>query len=205
MTITKKHLPIAIIVIFHVVGLVGFKVNPEYFKQLTSVNLVLSVFLVLLMSNQSSIKFYGSFLFVAFAGYVLEVIGVKTGLIFGNYYYGNALGFKLFDVPLLIGINWAVLIYAISQFTKFDNKWINALIGASLMTFLDFFIEQSASKFDFWYWQNDVIPIKNYVAWFVISFVLNIIVQKILAQKPNFTAKWFYVVQVCFFVILFYI
>lgn len=205
MTITKKYIPIAIIVIFHVVGLVGFKVNPEYFKQLTSVNLVLSVFLVLLMSNQSSIKFYGSFLFVAFAGYVLEVIGVKTGLIFGNYYYGNALGFKLFDVPLLIGINWAVLIYAISQFTKFDNKWINALIGASLMTFLDFFIEQSASKFDFWYWQNDVIPIKNYVAWFVISFVLNIIVQKILAKKPNFTAKWFYVVQVCFFVILFYI
>ena len=42
--------------------------------------------------------------------FVLEAIGVATGLIFGYYWYGNTLGFSLFEVPLLIGINWTLII-----------------------------------------------------------------------------------------------
>src|SRR5689334_23098853 len=37
-----------------------------------------------------------------------EVIGVATGAIFGAYSYGEVLGFKLLEVPLIIGLNWVV-------------------------------------------------------------------------------------------------
>jgi putative membrane protein len=70
------------------------------------------------------------------------------------------------------------------------------------MTFIDFFIEHIASKYDFWYWENNQIPIQNYVAWFLISIGLNLLFQKTLIKSSNYTAKGFYIIQVLFFVIL---
>jgi putative membrane protein len=105
---------------------------------------------------------------------------------------------------LLIGINWAILLYCTAQFSKFKNSIVNALFGALLMVLLDYFIEQNAAKFDFWYWKNAIIPLQNYIAWFIISFLLNLLVQKHLSQKPNFTAKAFYLVEFAFFAALYW-
>jgi putative membrane protein len=182
---------------------VGFLINPSYFKSLSPLNLLLSAGLVLIMSQQTNLKFYGSFFLIAFIGFFLEVLGVKTELIFGSYNYGHALGLKLLSVPLIIGVNWAILLYCTAQFSQIKNQILNALFGAFLMVFLDFFIEQNAARFDFWYWKNGVIPIQNYIAWFVISFVLNLVFQKRLGQKSNLTARAFYVIEIIFFAALF--
>lgn len=204
MAFIKKNIPIFIIIIFHVVGFVGFMVNPSYFKPLSPLNILLSVGLVFLMANQKKWQFYAALLLVAVLGFFIEVVGVKTELIFGTYNYGPSLGPKLFAVPLLIGVNWAVLIYSTAQFCKFNNKILNALLGAFLMVGLDFFMEHNAARFDFWYWKNGVIPLQNYIAWFIFSFFLNYLVQKQLSQKDNLTAKAFYAVQVVFFAALYY-
>lgn len=204
MTFIKKNIPLFIICVFHLVGFVGFIINPVYFKSLSPVNLLLSAGLIILMSNQTKWQFYGSLILVAALGFFVEVLGVKTEFIFGSYFYGNSLGYKLFSVPLLIGINWSILLYCTAQLSKFKNSFVNALFGAFLMVILDFFIEQNAAKFDFWYWKNSIIPFQNYVAWFLISFLLNLLVQKYLAQKPNFTAKVFYFVQLIFFAALYF-
>lgn len=205
MNIIKKNIPLSIIIIFHIVGFVGFLVNPSYFRNLSPINLLLSTGLVLIMSNQSKWQFYFAVLATAVIAYFIEVAGVKTELIFGSYYYGQSLGYKMLSVPLLIGANWAVLLYATSQLSHLKNTYLNALFGAALMVVLDFFIEQSASKFDFWYWKNNHIPIQNYIAWFIISFGLNLLFQKQLSAKPNFTVKAFYFVQLVFFVALYFI
>ena len=42
-------------------------------------------------------------------GMITEILGVQWGWIFGNYQYGDALGYKVLGVPLLIGVNWALL------------------------------------------------------------------------------------------------
>lgn len=205
MNFIKKNIPFTIIVVFHVVGFVGFLINPGYFRSLSPVNLLLATGLVLLMSNQNKWQFYFAFVTSAIIGFFIEVLGVKTELIFGSYNYGQALGYKLFSVPLLIGVNWAVLLYATSQLSVFKNALVNALFGATLMVLLDFFIEQSAAKFDFWYWKNSHIPIQNYIAWFVISFGLNLLFQKHFSSKSNYTAKAFYFVQIAFFVALYFV
>ncbi|MES2132982.1 MAG: carotenoid biosynthesis protein [Bacteroidota bacterium] len=203
MTFLKKHLPVTIIVIFHLVGFIGFLISPAYFRALTPFNLLLSGLLLLITSGQTKWKFYAVMTGVALAGYFVEVAGVKTGLIFGHYHYGSALGIKWLSVPLLIGLNWALLIYATSQFFSFSNKYVNAFFAAILMVALDFFIEQSAARFDFWYWQNARIPLQNYIAWFIISFVIHVFSDAELSKKPNITAKAFFVVQVVFFAALY--
>ncbi len=203
MNIIKKNISIFIIILFHFVGLIGFIWAPELFKKLSPVNLLLSILLILISAKQNHYKFYLSLISIAIFGFFIEVVGVKTGLIFGTYKYGWAMGFQLLSVPLLIGANWAVLLYSTSQFCKFKNHIINSLFGAFLMTFLDYFIEQCASKFDFWYWENNKIPLKNYFAWFIISFILNLIFQKILTKNNNNTAKVFYLTQIAFFALLF--
>jgi len=203
MSLLKKHLPITIIAVFHLVGFIGFLISPAYFRSLSPINLLLSAALVILMSNQSKGLFYLTLLLTAVAGYFIEVLGVKTGWIFGHYHYGSALGYKLLSTPLLIGVNWALLIYATNQLVQFENRYVNCILGALLMVGLDFFIEQSASRFDFWYWRGARIPLQNYIAWFLISIGINWFANKELSQKPNLTAKAFYVVQVVFFVALY--
>ena len=156
------------------------------------------------MSQQRNWKFYGSLILIALIGFFLEVLGVKTGLIFGSYSYGKSLGLKALSVPILIGINWAILLYCTAQFSRIKNQILNALFGAFMMVFLDFFIEQNAARFDFWYWKNNIIPLQNYIAWFIISFALNLAFQKRIGQKSNSTAKAFYVIEIIFFAALFF-
>jgi putative membrane protein len=67
----------------------------------------------LLVWTQQS-KNVGFIIFVASVfviGFFSETVGVKTGLIFGEYSYGKALGFQWMQVPLLIGLNWFIIIY----------------------------------------------------------------------------------------------
>jgi len=77
-------------------------------------------------------------MFSCCVGFGVEVLGVKTELIFGSYHYGESLGYKWLSVPLLIGVNWCMLLYCTSQLSKFKNFIINALFGAALMVVLDF-------------------------------------------------------------------
>jgi uncharacterized membrane protein len=203
MSFIKKNIPLFIICVLHAVGIIGFIWQPAYFRSLSPVNLCLSAGLVIVMSNQTKWQFYVALIAAAVLGFFIEVLGVKTEIIFGSYYYGKALGIKFFSVPLLIGLNWAILLYSTAQLSKFKNNMVNALFGASLMVGLDFFIEQNAAKFDFWYWHASKIPFQNYIAWFVVSFLLNLLVQKHLSQKPNLTAKAFYFIQLAFFAVLY--
>ena len=41
----------------------------------------------------------------------VELVGTKTGMLFGDYSYGKVLGPALQGVPLIIGINWFIMMY----------------------------------------------------------------------------------------------
>ena len=200
----KNNILIGIIFIFHVVGLIGFIINPVFFTSLSPLNLLLSVILVLAAIKPTQLKLFVSILLVALIGFAIEVVGVETKLIFGSYYYGNSFGLKFLKVPLLIGLNWALLLYSIAQFCTFKNKYANVFLSSTLMIFLDFFIEQSAARYDFWYWENNIIPMQNYVAWFLISVLLNFLFLSTFNKTKNVVAKYFYLIQLLFFCMLFF-
>ncbi|WP_162054129.1 carotenoid biosynthesis protein [Pontibacter pamirensis] len=205
----KYALPsaVAVLVIFHCVGLWGllFSGNPTYFQQLTPMNLLLTNVLLFSFHRQWNVAFV-LFAVVVFAvGFLSEVLGVHTGLLFGSYSYGAALGLKLWEVPLLIGLNWLMLVYTTGHISNYLKlHWLaKALAGALLMVLLDYFIEPVAMQYDFWSWQGGSIPLSNFIGWFAVAFLLQLYFQKAYIFKKNKLAPYVYLVQLVFFICLF--
>jgi len=192
--------------IFYLVGLVGMSLGPfkSFFVELSFFHLLLS-FSVLLLGR----KIYGSrfwlFLGLAFiTGMTVEWIGVHTGFLFGDYYYGNVLGPKLAGVPLIIGVNWAML-SVVSAALLSSLKlafWLEVILAAFLMVFLDFLMEPVAVKLGFWYWKGGVIPNFNYVCWFLIAGLLQFVYRKWRLNETNNVAVALFIYMTIFFTFL---
>jgi putative membrane protein len=205
-----------LIISMHFFGLVFMLWQPtkDFFVNLTPINLLVSGILLAYHHNKKTPYFYGFFICIAIIGFTVEVLGVKTGVIFGEYWYGKTLGIKLLEVPLLIGLNWAVLVVATANLAeqvvdKRDTdvnthtytyvKVRKSIIGATFMTGLDYLIEPIAMYLDFWQWQNNSIPLQNYIAWFVIAFCLHFIYQQTTINKRNHVAITLLIAQILFF------
>ncbi len=171
------------------------------FLSLTPLNLLLCLGL-LLAFHQGFTRQFGRFAAACLlTGYWIEVAGVHTGVIFGSYYYGEVLGIKLLQVPLLIGVNWLILVYCTSEVTRrFINKPLaGAAVAAALMVLLDVLIEPVAIYFGMWLWETPHVPLQNYLAWYVISFVLCYLFFLPGFGKRNPLAPVIYVAQFLFF------
>lgn len=185
---TKIILARAIIIILYGVGLVGLSL-PEYkewFLELTPVQLLVSLALILLF-HRGWTDAFPIFAAAAFwIGFGAELIGIHTGYLFGDYVYGPTLGPMLWEVPIIIGVNWFILAYLTgSVFRKIGNDYYAAFLGAVAMTCLDFIMEPVAVALDFWYWKFDVIPLGNYIGWFGVAFMIHLIFRKANFEKYN--------------------
>lgn len=190
--------------IIYFVGIIGIALYPEKFISLTPYNLAITCVLLLIYYPYKEKDFIRYVIFLFAAGFAVEMIGVQTGKIFGSYYYGYALGFKLKHVPIIIGLNWVMLTLSTQSIAqKFSNNlFVTSALGAALMVLLDVFIEQVAPKYHFWHWQNDVIPLQNYLAWFIISFLFHGLGSVMKFNKENKMAVFIYGIQLFFFFIL---
>ncbi|WP_129718131.1 carotenoid biosynthesis protein [Pedobacter sp. SYP-B3415] len=202
-----KKIAVAVIIIFHLVGLIGFIYEPlrPYFLQLVPFHLLL-MFGVILFSYQGSFKRLMLFVSgVLVSGFLVEVLGVYTGKIFGNYYYGDTLGVKVFTVPLLMGVNWVILIFSVAQLVKsigVRNSIVASVLGALLLTGFDFFLEPVAMALDFWHWDWHTIPLQNYVAWFVVSLILLKFCYATDLKQQKYVGPVMFVAQLLFFATL---
>ncbi len=200
-----------LIISAHIAGLIGLHFEPTrpIFIALVPFNLLLSAFLLFTYHTDWRRPFIIFAACTAITGYLVEVAGVATGLIFGEYTYGSTLGPKAAGVPLLIGLNWLMLIYSIGVVcNKLPvNVFAKALAGSTLMVILDVFIEQTAIRNDFWQWQGNTIPLLNYAGWYIVSFMLLMLFYWLPFTKKNPLALLLLCVQLAFFVgnlILFY-
>ncbi len=168
--------------------------------------------LVLFYSFDENNKKLQTVIFVLFSfvfTIAVEIAGTKTGLIFGNYTYGDTIWLKLMTVPLVIGLNWVTLLLAaynvavkISERLKIRSGYWIVLLSAVLLTFLDYLIEPVAVFLDYWNWENDFIPYQNYIAWFTISLILVSFIQIFKIQIRSKLLVFFYFVMVCYFIAL---
>lgn len=202
-TANKVAISVAVLVIFHLVGFWGLALSgePTYFQNLTPLNLLLTIFLLFLNCRiyDKALLLFAALTFTT--GFLAEVVGVHTGLLFGNYAYGAALGVKLWEVPLLIGMNWVMLVYCsgIAARRLLKNPVPAAFLGALLMVLLDFLIEPVAVKYDFWSWQTAEIPLWNYVCWLGLALLLQLYFQLGPVVKSNALALPVLAVQAVFF------
>lgn len=204
--IKKENIIIAFILIIYSVGLIGLSIPEysDYFLSLTPLNLLLTLGVFLVLNNRFNIKVFSLMLIIFCIGFGVEVAGVATGELFGSYQYGEPLGLKKWNVPLIIGVNWLFLSFSsygiIRSLTK--NKMLLIILPAALMTSLDFLVEPVAVNLDFWSWTGNTIPVQNYVMWFITAAIIHTI---ITYSKPIIKAKPSYLIfgiQVIFFTIL---
>ncbi|MEJ6981929.1 carotenoid biosynthesis protein [Pedobacter sp. P351] len=204
MKVTPSHVCAFLVILFYGVGYFGFTdVNHfSLFKQLIPFHLLLMLVLMII-SHADRDKYFWTFILITYvAGFIIELIGVKTGLIFGEYAYGAALGPKFEDIPWLIGVNWILVIYSAGMFLKelgIKSHVVRSLIGAFLITALDILIEPVAIKFDYWSWTRGVVPFQNYAGWFIFSFGMLYFFYWMKFRETNFAAAVLFIVQFAFF------
>jgi bisanhydrobacterioruberin hydratase len=180
-----------ILVLYYIVGAIGM-VLPQtslLVKSLTPYTLLMTIVL-LAFFHQTKVSLHTVIVLVSIAmmGFFAEMVGVNTGIIFGNYQYGNGLGVKLFNTPLLIALNWLFLVYttaSIFDAVSIGKVW-RVLIPSAMMLAYDLVLEQIAPTLDMWRWDNDAIPLQNYVAWFVLSALFHgmIVIFKVKTANP---------------------
>lgn len=141
---------------------------------------------------------------VAVATFFVEMAGVQTGLIFGDYAYGATLGPKVGGTPLLIGVNWVLLSFSIAHLLSSLTLplVVRATLGATLMLGMDVLIEPVAMHFDFWDWAGGVIPTQNYLGWWCVSFAVFMVLLDQVRFQANPLAGWVWGAQLVFFLLL---
>ena len=193
-------------VIFFTVGAAGlsYQYTRDLFIWLMPFSLLLSMGLMFWMHDKWKTKHIIIFLIIVLMGFFVEVAGVLTGVVFGEYSYGRALGFKILGTPPLIGLNWLMLIYAVYLIMNKLRLHVifKILLGSSLMVVYDIIMEPVAINLDMWSWGAGTIPIQNYIAWFIISVVMLSIFYITRIKYRNKVAPWLFFIQMGFFLIL---
>ncbi|MEO8711797.1 MAG: carotenoid biosynthesis protein [Parafilimonas sp.] len=218
-----RNVALFIALLFHVCGLIGilFTQYKDWFIHSTYINLLLMAALIMITHPKKNKNFYLFFISAIIIGFAAEVLGVNTGLLFGVYNYGTVLGIKLFNVPLIIGINWFIIIYCAGMLTQsYENfmlKRINAkgiiinkrmMIASFIMdacflaVLFDWVMEPVAQKLGYWQWENSKIPQYNYISWLIISALLLAVFRKLNKDKRNLFAVHLFIIQLLFFLVL---
>lgn len=179
---------IAVVLVFYSVGIAGilFPGSRSTFLSLFPVALLLSLATIIIWhQGQLTGKGILAMFSIAVAGFLVEVAGVNTGVVFGSYSYGSALGPELFGTPLIIGVNWLILSYSAASLTgTISNPVLKIIAGALMMVLYDFVTEHAAPLTDMWHWEDGKVPFQNYAAWFLVSLLFQCIIH-ISYLKPR--------------------
>jgi len=193
---------IGLLWLFHISGIIGISLGYlDWFAPKTGLNLLIVLASVIFCFDLLNIKTSIIFICIAIIGFIAEALGVNLGWFFGDYTYGDNLGLKLFGVPVLIGINWAILSFICARISDlFSTYWLSKiLIGSILMLILDILMEFNAPKFNFWEFENSSVPLSNYVAWFGFALFFNAIYQWTKVKGQAKISIHIYLVQLVFF------
>lgn len=206
----KELIWLAVLVLVYAIVVLGTLAYGSEVLVLTPVVLLAAAFISGLFHPEMDGRFIAYIFIVFLAGFALSAVGAATGSIFGGYFYGNNLGVKLFDVPIIIGVYWLLLSYCSSVWISNLSKTVGslntsvgkALLASLVMVSVDVLMEQVAQAGDFWYWKNQLVPVQNYTAWFAFSFAFNYLFQRMEIDTRNPMAKWVLLLHVLFCIVI---
>ena len=194
-----------LITVWYLVGVAGFTIEPlrPLFGFLTPFGMLAAVLLLLAFHEPRNLKSGLIFATIAISGFVVELIGVNTGILFGTYEYGPTLGLKIWNTPLPIGLNWLVLVYCVASLLRpIRDNWYFPIAGALAMVAFDWIMEPVAVATQMWSWSGGHIPMKNYLDWFLVSGMLFLIIRIFKVELNNRLAAWLLLMQAVFFLLL---
>lgn len=187
--------------LLHLSAIIGITLGyQEWFVSKTPFNLLFITGLLLFFFPVDSKKKWGLFLVLFTLGMTAEILGVNLGWFFGTYSYGENLGIKWWGVPVMIGVNWALLTFITGQMAKilFKNPYLIMVTGAVLMLVLDLLMEPLAPEFDFWSFGEEV-PLSNFISWFVLALIMQFLFVRLQIRGDKTLSIHLYLMQGVFF------
>ena len=229
--VSRQKIATFIALAFYISGFIGIAIfKSPFFIALTPLNLLVSAALICWTQESINPAFFFFFLFSYAAGFIAEYIGINTGLLFGNYTYGTALGPKWKEVPLIIGLQWSVSLYCIGIALRMlhkkltgmrqsldtdlvkqkqaDRTWnllsffSTVIDGALLAVLLDWVNEPVALKLGYWQWLEGEVPFSNYISCGLISLLILTIFEFLPFKHQNPFAVNLLLIQFMFFLLI---
>lgn len=195
-----------IVLVLHFVGMIGYMIpfTKPYFLMMTPFNLLISAGLIIYLLRPINISTLISIALIYTIGYTSEYLGVNHNLIFGEYQYGDTLGPKIGGVPLMIGVNWLILSFSFAAIARRFTKTMILIpvLASLLMVAMDFLIEPVAVSFDYWHWANGIIPMSNFIGWFGVALIIQILLLRVTLEKIKVISSYIVVGQATFFISL---
>lgn len=196
----------AILFLIYLIGAVGILQPAERMEtaRLTPYILLVSAFFLLLFHKKWNVRFIVVIVIITVSGFFIEMLGIRTGYIFGSYTYGSILGAELWGVPLIIAVNWLILIYCCFYISQriFQKRIVIIVSAALIMVFTDVLMEPVAVKLGLWIWSTPVPPLHNFAGWFLVSMLFATILNFARLRISNPVALYLYIYMVLFFAIL---
>lgn len=198
---------IGALALVHIVGTVGFIIDPRLFASLVPLHLLFCFGVWASTVPQASSQTWWVLSTCGLAGFAAEIVGVHTSLLFGSYAYGNTLGPKLASVPLLLILNWSLLTAIAADISgeigdkRRYNPVVKSAVGTFLLVALDVLLEPFAMRYDLWSWQDNEVPLTNYVGWAAVSFALQLMLHVTERRPRSAVSKWLYSMLLAFFAV----
>lgn len=193
---------------FYLVGFALFTFTPtrELFIALITPSLVLAITAVLAFHKGWNARTVAWFVFIVVSSFLLEMYGVHSGRVFGTYSYGRGLAPLVRGTPLVIGLNWLLLVYASHDAAR---RMLPAKAGSAgrivaaalLMIAYDLLLEWVAPFMRMWSFGQGYPPFRNFAAWFAAAVVYQSGIEALRIRCDNRPAVFLFFCQMAFFLL----
>jgi carotene biosynthesis associated membrane protein len=150
-------------------------------------------------------------------GLLVESIGTRTGVPFGDYSYAGSLGPQLLSVPVVVPLAWAMMAYpCLLAGQRCSRSPVGAaLVGGLTLAAWDLFLDPQMVAAGHWTW-TDVqihlpgspdVPVSNHLGWLLVAVVmvglLQLLPRRVADDRvPTALLWWTYASSVLAFVAL---
>ncbi len=126
---------------------------------------------------------------VSVFAYLIEGFGTLTGVPYGEFHYGDALGPKVFGiVPYLLPLSYVPLVIgSVAMFTAVRGALARVALATLFLVLVDGVLDPGAAVLGFWIWPDGGVyygvPLSNYGGWLV-SGAVAVVLLLMFAGKP---------------------
>lgn len=164
--------------------------------------------------HQARLRFIIWCMWIAIAGWGIELLGIHTGFPFGSYEYGPVLQPQIGGVPAAIGFTWLSVcltsLFLAERIIRrhaagLRSRWILLpLLTALLMLLFDVIMEGAAPGLHYWTWEQGHIPYQNFLSWFFLGWVFSIswVGMRIHPTRIPVFAYHLYAAQMVYFLVV---
>jgi uncharacterized membrane protein len=118
----------------------------------------------------------------AVPGLAVETLGVATGFPFGGYRYTDALGPRLFGVPVIIPLAWTWMAWPawLAAGSATSRPWLRCGLAGWGLAAWDLFLDPQMVAEGYWRWRHPAthlpgvpgVPVTNYLGWLAVAAVM---------------------------------